>query len=427
MSFPAPVVAVTATSDVPSKPRDGRQKDKLTICAPQSGQSAWLCWPVSNAQVGLKVIAFAAIALLSMPTNAQTGLCKTLNSGTTRAECANPGAGCDVGNGPNSGFCSMAGGECDCLSNGKSYTLSASPLAPNSVAPGASATSTITLSPTPTYTLGVTLSCLVTGGSTPAPACTFSPAGVNRNSSTSQLTVSTSGQTPTGTYTVAVVGKDSKGDGPSNGISPSLTLGVQAITGTCVYDPNAKQCVVQSAQYCSSGSGGAGSCSLFGDSCSCFLPTYTVTIGPFNPSPVKQGEQATAQVTVVPSAGAQGYLGNVNLVVSSCPLLSASPQYAGGLTCNINPPTVTSIGAPASSTLQVTTDLKANPLNTGPYQIVVTSNEGGDPGASQSANLNVTPKAGGGGVALIIFLALLALWSAGGIRRRKRCFFQWAA
>jgi hypothetical protein len=202
-----------------------------------------------------------------------------------------------------------------------------------------------------------------------------------------------------------------------------LTLGVFPLFGACVFDPNTKNCVLQSGQYCAGGSGGAGTCGFIENGCGCDLPGFSLTISPFNPSPVKQGSFATAQVTVAPAAGAVGFLGAVSLSVSACPLYSANPSYAGGLACSISPSTVTSTGAAVSSTLQVATDANAPPLS-GPLVIEITA--GGSGGISQTTNLNVTPKkgGGGGGAALLTFLGLSALWLTFLIFRRRRNYLR---
>ena len=64
------------------------------------------------------------------------------------------------------------------------FTLSASALSPASVAPGGSATSTVTITPLNGYTGTVNLTCAVTGSGSPLPACSLS---------SSTLTVTTTG------------------------------------------------------------------------------------------------------------------------------------------------------------------------------------------------------------------------------------------
>jgi subtilase family serine protease len=71
------------------------------------------------------------------------------------------------------------------------FTISAPALSPASVAPGSSATSTITIGSTGGYTGAVALACTSISGGTPAPTCAFSLSSVANASGTSTLTVST--------------------------------------------------------------------------------------------------------------------------------------------------------------------------------------------------------------------------------------------
>jgi subtilase family serine protease len=71
------------------------------------------------------------------------------------------------------------------------FTISAGALSPASVAAGGSATSTITVGSTAGFTGTVTLTCVVTGGGTPAPTCALSPTSVANSSGTSTLTIKT--------------------------------------------------------------------------------------------------------------------------------------------------------------------------------------------------------------------------------------------
>ena len=85
------------------------------------------------------------------------------------------------------------------------FTMAATALSPATVAPGASATSTITITPTNGFTGSVTLSCSsITGGGTPAPACSFSAL----SGGISTLTVSTtanSAANPAGTFALLLL------------------------------------------------------------------------------------------------------------------------------------------------------------------------------------------------------------------------------
>jgi hypothetical protein len=64
------------------------------------------------------------------------------------------------------------------------FTISATALSPSSVAPGGSATSTVTVTPLNAYAGTVNLTCAVTGGGSPAPTCSIA---------SSTLTVNTTG------------------------------------------------------------------------------------------------------------------------------------------------------------------------------------------------------------------------------------------
>ncbi len=64
------------------------------------------------------------------------------------------------------------------------FILSATSLSPSSVAPGASATSTVTATPINGYAGTVNLTCAVTGGGSPAPTCSLNPTSGNSSSLT---------------------------------------------------------------------------------------------------------------------------------------------------------------------------------------------------------------------------------------------------
>jgi hypothetical protein len=147
-----------------------------------------------------------ALLLLRSTGEAQTSTCETVRIGTHQVACASPGAACTAVSGSGSGVCYQEGNSCQCMTNVASYALLASPLTPPTLTPGASATSTITLAPTPTYGGTVTLSCVVAGGVS-APTCSFVPATMSRTSLSSQLKIATSGQTPFGTYSIGIVGR----------------------------------------------------------------------------------------------------------------------------------------------------------------------------------------------------------------------------
>ncbi len=112
-----------------------------------------------------------------------------------------------------------------------SYTLSATPLNPESITAGNTSTSAITVTPANGYTGSVSLSCSMISGGTPPPSCSFNAPSVTISSPTpgaSLLTVSTSSSTPGGNYTITVTGSDAKSLAPSNG-PQSLSLTTAAV------------------------------------------------------------------------------------------------------------------------------------------------------------------------------------------------------
>lgn len=112
------------------------------------------------------------------------------------------------------------------------YTLSASPTNPNSIASGQSSSSTVTLSSPNGDNSTVQLSCSVSGGGAPPPMCSFSPASLSGGSGSSTLTVSTASQTPQGNYTITVSGADIVGQGPINApVTTTLTVSNTVIGG----------------------------------------------------------------------------------------------------------------------------------------------------------------------------------------------------
>jgi phospholipase C len=112
-----------------------------------------------------------------------------------------------------------------------SYTLTAAPLNPGSITAGNTSTSAITVTPANGYSGSVSLSCgNITGGSA-APTCSFgtNPVAITgATAGTSTLTVSTSINTPGGSYAITVTGSDAKNLAPSNG-PQALTLTTAAV------------------------------------------------------------------------------------------------------------------------------------------------------------------------------------------------------
>jgi FG-GAP-like repeat len=84
-----------------------------------------------------------------------------------------------------------------------SFVVLASPLSPATVTPGNSATSTLTIKPAFGFNSTVTLSC---SGLPSGASCGFSPASIANASGASNLMITTSSSTPTGTYAVKVQG-----------------------------------------------------------------------------------------------------------------------------------------------------------------------------------------------------------------------------
>lgn len=111
-----------------------------------------------------------------------------------------------------------------------SYSLSASSLSPSSIAAGNSSSATITLTPANGYSGSVDLACDAISENS-APSCSFSPNPVaisGNGAATSMLTVSTSENTPGGSYGIAVAATDANKIAASNG-TQTLTLTTAAV------------------------------------------------------------------------------------------------------------------------------------------------------------------------------------------------------
>jgi IPT/TIG domain-containing protein len=78
---------------------------------------------------------------------------------------------------------------------GQDFTIGTSPLAPASVAAGASSTSTVTIGPVNAFTAAVALTCSVSPAATRGPTCALNPASVTGGTGTSTLTVNTTAAT----------------------------------------------------------------------------------------------------------------------------------------------------------------------------------------------------------------------------------------
>lgn len=102
------------------------------------------------------------------------------------------------------------------------FSISATELAPATVAQGGSATSTVNITALNGFTGSVSLSCSDTPSSVSPPQCTFSPSStVTGGSGSVTMTVTTTSTTTLGTYEIAV-----KGTGPSTNHSAAVSLGV---------------------------------------------------------------------------------------------------------------------------------------------------------------------------------------------------------
>jgi phospholipase C len=99
------------------------------------------------------------------------------------------------------------------------YTLTAAALNPGSITAGGTSSSAITLTPATGYSGSVTLSCAKIAGAT-APTCSFgtNPVAVSGGTAgSSTLTVTTTNNTPGGTYAISLTGSDANSIAPSNG------------------------------------------------------------------------------------------------------------------------------------------------------------------------------------------------------------------
>jgi phospholipase C len=101
-----------------------------------------------------------------------------------------------------------------------SYALTATAFNPGTVSAGNRATSNVTVTPANGYTGTVSLSCSMITGGNPAPACSFNKPTVTitgAQAANSTLTVTTSANTPGGTYNITVAAIDVNNHAPENG------------------------------------------------------------------------------------------------------------------------------------------------------------------------------------------------------------------
>ena len=222
------------------------------------------------------------------------------------------------------------------------YTLSASALNPGSLTAGSTATSTITITPQNGYTGTVTLSCSISGGGTPAPACAFQPGPVTVSGlTTSTLTVSTTG-TPAGTYSIMVSAMDADKLAPSNGSQAlSLTVTTEVVA------------------------------------------SYSLTATALSPSSVAAGGSATSTISITP---VNGYTGSVTLSCGSITGGTPAP------TCAFNPSVITISGSGSgTSTLTVSTTSSTAAAGYSIPVSAVDANQLGPSDGSQALSLTVTP------------------------------------
>ena len=190
------------------------------------------------------------------------------------------------------------------------FTLTPSALSPAAgIAPGGTATATITLNTTTGFDNPVTFTCAVTStqATTNLPVCDPSPNPATPDAVVS-LTISTTGATSAGQYTITVTGT-------STAASPNT------------------QTVTLLLNVVGQGSG----------------EDFTLTVSkPISPTTVSAGSGAEATVTVTPIGS---YAGNVTL---SC--FSVSPVVTASPICAFNPATVAvTSGTPPTSVLTVST------------------------------------------------------------------------
>lgn len=173
------------------------------------------------------------------------------------------------------------------------------------------------------------------------------------------------------------------------------------------------------------GAGDVGVCTIEGLrpealACECQgapIASYNVTLTPLTPSDLDTGT-ATSTITVLPF---NGFTGTVNFTCSVSGMTDPAPS------CVAPPPaTVTSV-ASATSLLKVSV---VSSTAQGTYKVTVSAaDEHGRPpdNGAQSSIMSVTRlhwtignSLGATGIALLIFLAVLAIWGLSQARRSKR-------
>ena len=186
------------------------------------------------------------------------------------------------------------------------FAISASPVSPESIVAGATATATVTLVPENGFSTSVTLSC---GGLPAGASCGFTPTTLPGGSGTSTLTITTGVSTPVSTYFVSVVG--------TSATRTHATLQMLAVTSS--------------------------------------PPDFSMAPASTATATVAAGKTATYTLSVGASGG---FSGNVALSCSGAPATT---------TCSVSPATVSVSGATvATATVSVTTTARSEvPLPVG--------------------------------------------------------------
>jgi trimeric autotransporter adhesin len=204
------------------------------------------------------------------------------------------------------------------LAYGQDFSITPSALYPSSVDPGGSSTATIDLEATGGFDSSVALSCAVVPSNPAAvspPQCTPSPASQIPPADGPALTITTTGTTSPGLYTITVTGTS----GSITHTSGPLALNVVNIT-----------------------------------------EDYTLSVSPTTATPgsVAAGGSATTTVSVTP-IGSYGSSGG-HMVTLAC--YSVSPVVAASPYCSFNPPTVTVTSGTAPTSAMTITSLGPTPV-----------------------------------------------------------------
>jgi trimeric autotransporter adhesin len=193
------------------------------------------------------------------------------------------------------------------------FQVVASGLSPTPVIPGSSATSTISIAPLHGFSGTVALSCT---GLPSGVGCSFTPASLAAGSGTSTLTVTTTSSLQAGSYTVI-----------ANGVSGTLSrIAALALT-------------VESG----------------------LTPDFQISATATTPATVAPGSAATSTVSITPVSG---FNSAVALTCSS---------VVSGVTCSLNPTSVTPSGTGTTSTLTINTSATTA---LGTYSVTVSGTSG---------------------------------------------------